>query len=87
VTGIRGRRRKLLLYLMDTRRYWKLKEEALGRTLSRTRFGKVCGPVIRQTTWWWWWWWWWWWHWQLFRCYNRDGECFLGGTDGMFKCT
>jgi hypothetical protein len=30
--------------------YWKLKEEALGHTLSRTHFGRGCGPVIRQTT-------------------------------------
>jgi len=34
VTGIRGRRRKLLLYLMETRRYWKLKEEALDHTVE-----------------------------------------------------
>jgi hypothetical protein len=27
-----------------------LKEEALDRTQWRTRFGKGCGPVVRQTT-------------------------------------
>jgi hypothetical protein len=27
-----------------------LKEEALDRTLWRTRFGRVYGPVVRQTT-------------------------------------
>jgi hypothetical protein len=39
MTGRRGRRRKQLLDdLKETRRYWKLKEEALDRTLWRTRF-------------------------------------------------
>jgi hypothetical protein len=33
-----------------TRDYWKLKEEALDRTLWRTRFGKGYGPIVRQTT-------------------------------------
>jgi hypothetical protein len=33
-----------------TKRYWKLKEEALDRTLWRTRFGRGYGPVVRQTT-------------------------------------
>jgi hypothetical protein len=33
---------------------YKLKEEALDRTLWRTRFGRGYGPVIRQTTEWWW---------------------------------
>jgi hypothetical protein len=38
VTGRRVRRRKQLLdYLKEKRRYWKLKEEALDRTLWRTR--------------------------------------------------
>jgi hypothetical protein len=27
-----------------------LKEEALDRILWRTRFGRGCGPVVRQTT-------------------------------------
>jgi len=30
-----------------------IEEEALSRTLWRTRFGKGYGPVVRQTTWWW----------------------------------
>jgi len=29
---------------------WKLKEDALYRILWRTRFGRGCGRVIRQTT-------------------------------------
>jgi hypothetical protein len=46
-----GRRRKQLLDdLKEKRRYWKLKEEALDRTLWRTRFGRGYGPVVRQTT-------------------------------------
>jgi hypothetical protein len=51
MTGRRGRRRKQLLDdLKEKRRYWKLKEEALHRTLWRTRFGRGYGPVVRQTT-------------------------------------
>jgi hypothetical protein len=51
VTGRRGRRRKQLLdNLKETRRCWKLKEEALDRTMWRTRFGRGYGPVVRQTT-------------------------------------
>ena len=42
--------------LEETKRYWKLKAEALDRTLWRTRFGRGCGPAVRQTAWWWWWW-------------------------------
>jgi hypothetical protein len=46
-----GRRRKQLLDdLKEKRRYWKLKEEALDRTLWRTRLGRGYGPVVRQTT-------------------------------------
>jgi hypothetical protein len=45
-----GRRRKQLLDdLKENRGYWKLKEEALDRTLWRTRFGRGYGPVVRQT--------------------------------------
>jgi hypothetical protein len=45
-----GRRRKQLLNdLKGKRRYWKLKEEALDRTLWRTRFGRGYGPDVRQT--------------------------------------
>jgi hypothetical protein len=50
MTGRRGRRRKKLLDdLKEKRRYCKLKEEALDRTLWRTRFGRDYGPVVRQT--------------------------------------
>jgi hypothetical protein len=50
MTGRRGRRRKQLLDdVKEKRRYWKLKEEALDRTLWRSRFVRVYGPVVRQT--------------------------------------
>jgi hypothetical protein len=50
MTGRRGSRRKQLQDdLKEKRRYWKLKEEALDRTLWRTRFGRGYGPVVRQT--------------------------------------
>jgi hypothetical protein len=49
--GRRGRRRKQLLdELKEKRRYWKLKEEALDRTMWRTRFGRGYRPVARQST-------------------------------------
>jgi hypothetical protein len=51
ITGRQERRRKQLLdNLKEKRRYWKLKEEALDRTLWGTRFGRGYGPVVRQTT-------------------------------------
>jgi hypothetical protein len=51
MTGRRGRRRKQLLDgLKEKKRYWKFKEEALDRTLWRTRFGRSYRPVVRQTT-------------------------------------
>jgi hypothetical protein len=51
MTGRRGRRRKQLLDdLKETRRYWKLKEAALNRTLWRTHFGIGYRPVLIQTT-------------------------------------
>jgi len=51
VTERRVRRRKQLLDdLKETREYWKLKDEAIDRTLWRTRFGRGCGPVAKQTT-------------------------------------
>jgi hypothetical protein len=51
MTGRRGRRHKQLLDdLKEKRRYWKLKEESLDRTLWRTRLGRDYGPVVRQTT-------------------------------------
>ena len=50
VTGRRGRRRtELLDYLKETRGFWKLKEEAVDRTVWGTGFGRGCGPVGRQT--------------------------------------
>jgi hypothetical protein len=51
MTGRRGRIRKQQLDdLKEKRRYWKLKEEALDRTMWRTRFGRGYGTVLRQTT-------------------------------------
>jgi hypothetical protein len=51
MTGRGRRRRKQLLDdLKEKRRYWKFKEEALDRTLWRTRFGGGYGPVVRQST-------------------------------------
>ena len=51
VTGRRGRRRrKLLDDLKERRGYCHLKEEALDRTIWRSRFGRGFGPVVRQTT-------------------------------------
>jgi hypothetical protein len=51
MTGRRGRRRKQLLDdLKEKTGYLKLKEEALDRTVWRTRFGRGYGPVIRPTT-------------------------------------
>ena len=50
VTGRQGRRRrKLLDNLKERRGYSHLKEEALDRTMWRVRFGRVFGPVLRQT--------------------------------------
>jgi hypothetical protein len=50
VTGRQGRRlRKLLDDLKERRGYSHLKEEALDRTMSRARFGRDFGPVVRQT--------------------------------------
>ena len=50
VTGRRGRRRrKLLDDLKERRGYSHLKEEAVHRTMWRTRFGRGFGPVVRQT--------------------------------------
>jgi hypothetical protein len=48
---VRGRRRKQLLDdVKEKRRYWKLKAEALYRTLWKARFGRGYGPVLSQTT-------------------------------------
>jgi hypothetical protein len=47
----RARRRKQLLDdFKEKTRCWKLKEEALDRTVWRTRLGSGYGPVVRQTT-------------------------------------
>ena len=46
-----GRRCKQLLdYLKEERRRWKLREEALDRTLWKTCFGRGYEPLVRQTT-------------------------------------
>jgi hemolysin activation/secretion protein len=51
VTGRRGRRRrKLLDDLKERRGYSHLNGEALDRTMWRARFGRIFGPVVRQTT-------------------------------------
>jgi len=51
VIGRRGRRRrKLLDDLKERRGYSYLKEEGLDRTMWTARFGRVFGPVVRQTT-------------------------------------
>ena len=48
--GRRRRRRKQLLDdLNEKRRYCKLKEEALDRTVRRTGLGNGYVPVVRQT--------------------------------------
>jgi hypothetical protein len=50
VTGKRGkRRRKLMDNLKEGTGFSHLKEEALDRTMWRTRFGRGFGPVVRQT--------------------------------------
>ena len=33
----------------ETKRYWGMKREALDRTVWRTRFGRIYGPVLGQT--------------------------------------
>jgi hypothetical protein len=51
VTGRRGRkRRKLLDDLKERKGYSHLKEEALDRTMCRSRCGRGYGPDLRQTT-------------------------------------
>ena len=51
VTGRRRRRRrKLLDDLKERRGYFHLKEEALNRTMWRTRFGRGFGHVVMRTT-------------------------------------
>jgi hypothetical protein len=60
-----------------------LKEEALDRTVWRTRIGRGYGSVVRQTAWWWWWWWWrWWqrwrWWWWLTDMWKAEFNLLLG---------
>ena len=44
-----GRKSKQLWSgLTETTEYWKLKEEALDRTVWRTRFGRSYGPVVTE---------------------------------------
>jgi hypothetical protein len=43
-------RKQLLNDLKETRGCWKLNEEALDRTLWRTRFGRAYASVVRRTT-------------------------------------
>ena len=51
VMGRQGRRRKQLLNDNNKkRRYYKLKLEALDRTLWRIRFERGYGPVVRRKT-------------------------------------
>jgi hypothetical protein len=48
MTGRRGgRRQQLLNDLKEKRRYWKLKEKPLDRTLWRTRCGGGYAPLVR----------------------------------------
>jgi len=50
VMGRRGRKHKLLLdELKGKKGCFKFKEEALDLILWRTRFGRGCGPVVKQT--------------------------------------
>ena len=52
MTERQGRRCKQVLddfKEREKRGYWKLRDEALDRTVWRTRFGRGCGPVVRQT--------------------------------------
>jgi hypothetical protein len=49
-TGRRGRRgQQLLDDIKEKKVCWKVKEEALDRTLLSSRFGRSYGPVLRQT--------------------------------------
>jgi hypothetical protein len=49
MTGRQGRRRKqLLVDLKEKGGYYELKEEAVDRTVWRTRVGRGYGPVVRQ---------------------------------------
>jgi hypothetical protein len=43
------RRQQILDDLKVTSAYWNWKEEALDYALWRTRLGRGCGPIVRQT--------------------------------------
>jgi hypothetical protein len=45
----RRRSKQLLDDFKEMRRYWKFKEEALDRTVWRTRFGRGYGLLVRET--------------------------------------
>jgi len=45
-----GTRKQLLDDPEETRRSWKVKQEAVDHTVWRTGFGRGYGPVARQTT-------------------------------------
>ena len=47
---LRSQYNQLLDGFKEARRYWKLKEEALGRTLQRTCLGRNYGLVVKYTT-------------------------------------
>jgi len=51
--GSDGKTRKKTYAISDdfeeNRGCWELKEETLDCPLWRTRFGRGCGPVVRQT--------------------------------------
>jgi hypothetical protein len=56
IMGRRGRRRKHLLDdTKESRKYWKLRQEAVAvavavaATIWRTRFERGCGPVVRHS--------------------------------------
>ena len=50
MTGRRGERGRMLLDdLKERGGYSHLKEEALDRTVWRAGFGRVFGPVVKQT--------------------------------------
>jgi hypothetical protein len=44
------RRKQLLDDLKETTEYCKLKKETMDVSLWRTLFGRVCGPLVRQST-------------------------------------
>jgi len=48
--GEKTGKNQLLVVLREMRGYWNLKDDALDRTLTRTRFGRGYGIVIRQIT-------------------------------------